>query len=113
MLEYKKHFEITEKTIFALYPYIYTNYKLTPDLLVHESTHLKQQKNLGVDEWVNRYIDDIDFRILQEIEAYKNQINSIKDRNQRERMKVWASQTLSSSLYGSIINYQEAYIKLK
>jgi len=109
---YKQYFEITEKTIFALYPDIYTNYELTPDLLIHEQIHFKQQEKLGVDEWVNRYIDDKDFRLEQEIEAYKNQINSIKDRNARERMKVWASNILSSKLYGNIINSREAYKKL-
>lgn len=111
--EYKKHFTITKDTVFALTPYIYTNHKLTPDLLIHEQIHLKQQEKLGVDEWVNRYIDDLEFRIEQEVEAYRNQINSIKDRNAKERMKIWASETLSSKLYGNIINYQIAYNKLK
>ena len=110
---YKKHFNITEKTIFALTPDIYTNYKLTPDLLIHEQTHLKQQEKIGADKWVDKYINNIDFRIEQEVEAYKNQVKSIKDRNIRERVKVWASETLSGELYQNIITKQKAYELLK
>lgn len=46
---------------------------LTPDLRVHEQTHLDQQKKIGVDIWWKRYLDDKVFRFEQELEAYRNQ----------------------------------------
>ena len=39
--EFKKAFNITEKTIFAYDNVIYCNYDLTDDLIVHETTHHK------------------------------------------------------------------------
>jgi len=113
MQEYKKHFDINEDVIFALFPDIYTNNELTPDLLIHEGTHLKQQEKIGVKEWVERYLNEPQFRLTQEIEAYKNQIHSIKDRNARSRCRIQSSQFLASSLYGNIINYKEAFDILK
>lgn len=109
MAEYKEKFDITEHTIFALYPNIYTDDKLTPDLIIHEKTHLKQQEERGVNEWVKEYIEDPQKRLEYEIEAYKNQLEYFKDRNQRHRMRMYISKVLSSSLYGNIINYEEAY----
>jgi hypothetical protein len=111
--EYAKHFELNENVIFALYPDIYTNSELTPDLLIHEKTHLKQQVNTGLDKWVKQYLENPHFRLNQEIEAYQNQIKSFRDKNQRHRMRTWASETLSSSLYGNIISKQEVYRILK
>jgi hypothetical protein len=113
MEEYKKHFAITDDTIFTLYPHIYTNNKLTPDLLVHESTHLKQQVKIGVKEWVREFIEEPQKRIDFEVEAYKNQLRSIKDRNKRHDCRIWASETLSGALYGNIISKQEAFNILK
>jgi len=40
--KYKKKFPITYETIFAYAGDIFTNYKLTSDLLIHENIHLKQ-----------------------------------------------------------------------
>jgi hypothetical protein len=111
--EYAKHFALTEDTIFTLYPFIYTNNKLTPDLLAHENTHLKQQEKIGVKEWVRQFLEEPAQRIKIEAEAYKKQIQSIKGKQQQWKCRQWASQTLSSALYGNIISYQEAYNILK
>jgi hypothetical protein len=113
MEEYKKHFAITDDTIFTLYPFIYSNNKLTPDLLAHENTHLKQQEKIGVKEWVRQFLEEPAQRIKIEAEAYRKQIQSIKGREQQFRCRKWASETLASSLYGNIISYQEAYNILK
>ena len=113
MDRYKKYFPIGDKTIIAYYPDIYSNNSLTPDLLVHESTHLRQQQKLGLNSWVDKYLEDPTFRLNQEIEAYNNQIQSFKDKNQRLKSKIWASETLSSSLYNNIITKEEAYKILK
>ncbi len=111
--QYQKIFNINEFTIFAYDDSIYCNYPLPPDLIVHEKTHLKQQKKVGLDEWVRLFLTNEEFRLKQEVEAYLNQLDSIKDRELRLRIRMESAQNLSSSLYGSIINYEDAYNLLK
>ena len=113
MDEYKKHFEISDGTIFALYPNIYTNNKLTSDLLVHEITHLRQQEKIGVKEWVKNFLENPAKRIEYELEAYRNQISSFKNRELKNKCRIWASETLSSALYGNIISKDEAFKLLR
>lgn len=113
MEEYKKHFDITDETIFALSEDIYTNYDLTPDLLVHENVHLEQQAKIGVKEWVYDFLYNPTARLKYELEAYRKQLLSIKDRNYRAKVRLQSATNLSSSLYGSIISRQEAFDLLK
>lgn len=111
--EYKKHFDTTKGTIFACYPHIYTDYPLTKDLLVHELVHLRQQEAIGLKEWVYDFLYDPQKRLDYEVEAYREQLQSIKDRN--HRVKIWyeSARQLSSSLYGNIIEYQDALDKIR
>ena len=107
--EYRKHFEITPETIFALYPDIYSNYQLTSDLLVHENTHLTQQQKYGIMEWVREYLDEPQKRLSYELEAYRNQIKSVADRNKAFQLKLHCAEVLASALYGNIISKPEAF----
>lgn len=50
-----------------------------PDVVAHESVHLRRQKELGPEEWWIRYIEDKHFRMIEEIEAYRVQIRWLKD----------------------------------
>lgn len=111
--EYKKFFAITDDTIFALYPDIYTNNPLTPDLLVHENVHLRQQEKIGITEWVYDFIHNPELRLRYELEAYREQLKSIKDRNHRDRVRRESARNLSSALYGNIISYQDAFDLMK
>lgn len=111
--EYKKHFEITDKTVFAFGDDIYTNYDLTPDLLVHENVHLRQQSEIGVKEWVYDFLYLPDKRLEYEVEAYREQLKSIKDRNYRAKIRHESAKNLSSSLYGNIISFDDAFELLK
>lgn len=95
--------------IFAYDGDIYTNTKLPDHLLVHENTHLKQQEEIGADKWVELYLNNDNFRLNQEIEAYRNQLKAIKDGNLRIYWKIKSSKDLSSKFYGNIITYEEAY----
>lgn len=106
--EFKKAFKITEKTIFAYDGVIYCNYDLTDDLIVHETTHHKQQERDGLDYWTEHYLNDPQYRLSQEIEAYKAQIQSIKDKNHQTKIKLQSAKTLASDLYGNLVTYQEA-----
>jgi len=110
---FKQHFKVTKDTIFAYDDVIYTNKLLTPDLLAHELQHLIQQKEAGLDNWVEGYINDPMFRLQMELDSYQTQLNSIKDRNLRARVRNKSALTLSSGLYGNIISYQDALRKLK
>lgn len=108
--KYKKKFPgITGHTIFAYSPDIYTDYKLTSDLLVHENTHLKQQDEMGRDLWVEKFLNDPQFRLDMELEAYKKQLNSILDSKKRRDMALICAENLSSDLYDNIISLSEAF----
>jgi hypothetical protein len=93
---------------------------IIPDhLLVHESTHAEQQKH---DEtvaklWWKRYIEDPQWRIGQEVEAYKNQYHFIcervKDKNARFRFLHMLCIDLASPMYGSSISYTYAMRRIR
>jgi hypothetical protein len=105
---YKAAFDITDRTIIAYDKVIYCNEQLPFHLEIHERRHLIRQEKQGVDEWVEKYINDKDFRLKEELIAYKEQCASIPDRNLREKLRIMCAKDLSSPLYGSIISFQEA-----
>ena len=110
--KYKEKFAINENTIFAYDSVIYTNYDLPEHLIIHEQTHLKQQERYGLANWVNAYLEDSEFRLKMEIEAYRKQLASVKDRNERNNFKIKCCQDLSSALYGNLLTYNLAFKKL-
>lgn len=79
---------------------------------VHEEVHIQQQEKMGVDKWWDKYIDDPEFRKLQEAEAYREEMKyvekNIKDRNLKYRIKHDIAVTFASEIYGGIITYSEA-----
>ncbi len=105
---YREIFPISDKTIFAYNGNIYTNYNLPPDLIVHEERHLEQQDKEGLDIWVENFLNKTDKRLEYELDAYRTQLKSIKDREQRHRIRLESAQHLSSGLYGDIISFKEA-----
>lgn len=105
--EYKKHLpNIDEKTIFAFDNIIYSNYNLPEDLIIHEQTHFKQQKEYGLTTWVKRYLNEKDFRLEMERQAYKVQLDSIKDKGLREAVTKDSINALCSGLYGKVSKEQ-------
>lgn len=113
MEQYKELFDIDDNTIFALAEDIYTNNPLPPEILVHENIHLKQQAEVGVKEWVYDFLYTPSKRLEYEIEAYRAQLDFIKDRNKKAKDRVQCAKNLSSGLYGNIISYGDAYELLK
>lgn len=113
MEEYKKKFDVTEDTIFALFPHIYTNGILPPDIVVHEFKHLEQQQKIGVKEWVYDFLEYPAKRLEFEVSAYREQLKSIKDRNQRDKRRRESAKNLSSSLYANLCDYRTAFDLLK
>lgn len=106
---YQEKFYIDKNTIFAYDGVIYTNNELPENLIVHERTHLKQQEKYGLAEWVKSYLEDENFRIKMETQAYRNQLRSISDRNDRARMRMRCAIDLSGNMYGNIMTYDQAF----
>ena len=113
MERYKEKFAITDDTIFAYGDCIYTNHAMPQDILIHEMCHLNQQALIGLDNWVEQFLNDPEFRLSMELEAYRVQLRTIKDRNQRDRRRRESATNLSSALYGNIIDYEQAWKALK
>jgi hypothetical protein len=108
--EFKKHFKIDDNSIIAYDNCIYTNRDLPEDILIHEKTHLRQQKIHGLDNFIEKYIHDKDFRLEIEREAFKRQLKSIKDPGLKKAVKLDCIDALTSGLYGDIT--REEAIKL-
>ena len=105
--EYKKHLpNINDNTIFAYNKIIYSNNDLPADLVVHEQEHFKQQEKYGLKNWVKRYLNEKSFRLEMERQAYKIQLESIKDKGLREAVKKDCINALCSGLYGNISKEQ-------
>jgi hypothetical protein len=70
-------------SIFAYNNKIYNpdNVTIWPDLEEHEKVHFKQQERGGAELWWERYIQDSEFRLEQEVEAYGRQYKFYKERN--------------------------------
>lgn len=100
-------------TVFAYRDAIYNpnNVPITPDLEVHEAVHLKQQGKLPIDWWI-KYLTDPQFRLEQEIEAYRAQFTFIckvvKDKNKRYKILLKIGEFLSGPLYGNLITKKQA-----
>ena len=85
-----------------------TGLEVSEDLMAHEEVHAKQQTN--PEEWWSRYLVDPEFRLSQELEAYKAQYKWFSDKPRPERrwfLREFAK-NLSSKLYGGIINKAQA-----
>ena len=111
----RKHLAVDRKGIIYTYgKVIYNpdNGYLDQALLFHEATHSLQQDKLGPEKWWDKYLEDKDFRLSQEVEAYKNQYNkyckTVKDRNERARFLHQIAFDLSSEQYGNIATLMEA-----
>ena len=110
----KEKFNPPFRAIFIYGDTIYSpsDTKISKDLIVHETVHSLQQ-GLEPDKWWDRYIKDSDFRLGEELKAYRNQLQYYKKNN-----KAWMpflkriSKDLSSPMYGNIISYKEAMSKI-
>lgn len=88
--------------------YVPSGKPLPRHLVIHESVHLRQQADAGgPDAWWDRYIDDRDFRLEQEVEAYRVQYRSMNRRERRELGPLLA-RDLSGPMYGSLVTDREA-----
>jgi len=85
--------------------------EIAPDLIIHEETHQRQQAALGVDNWWELYLNNREFRLEQEIEAYRNQYAFAKShygRDQRRKLLDHIAKTLAGPLYGNLMSPKQA-----
>ena len=79
--------------------------------LAHEQIHVNQQLSYGVKEWWSRYLEDVEFRLSQEVEAYRAEYKwikkNVKSYLQREKINQIVSD-LSGYIYGNIVSSEEA-----
>lgn len=108
-----------KNTVFTYGTDIYTVRPLEEPLYRHEVLHVIQQMQMkgGPDAWWDKYFDDPEFRLSQELDAYRVQYLTakkyIKDRNQLFRYLHDISVTLASDLYGNLLSTQEAMKLIK
>lgn len=114
-------FPLHRGIIFAYGDTIYNpdDVRLSDDLIVHESVHIKQQGGTieGAELWWSKYMRDENFRLEQEIEAYAHQYNFIcrKMQDKRNRFKLLKrmAEILSGPSYGSCVSLSGALLKIK
>lgn len=110
-----KHFpaiEWDEGIVITVGDIVYTKGDLTKDLEVHEGVHTVQQMRMGPDLWWDRYVHEPEFRMRQELEAYRAQARYLEKTRSRESafhaiMKL--AKDLSSPIYGKCCTFQDAH----
>lgn len=111
--EIVKVFDLTGKNpVFTYGDIIYYPFgkgnKIPLHLIMHESTHKDQQGN-DPKKWWDEYLRSPEFRLNQELEAYRNQFQFYKNKN-----KSWMpflksiARDISSPMYGNMVSYNEA-----
>jgi hypothetical protein len=98
--------------IIAYYPNIHCGVEVSNQKQAHEEIHLSRQRDLGVDLWWEYYLTNPSFRLNEEVEAYKVEVEWVKEniatRNQRRFLLDKIYSDLSGSVYGFICSYEEA-----
>jgi hypothetical protein len=94
--------------------------EITADLEIHEQVHSKQQ-GTAPELWWDKYLNNSEFRLQQEIEAYGEQYKFacklVDEIGGGVKMKNWLkekmAQALSGKEYGGIITQQAAEARIK
>jgi hypothetical protein len=90
----------------------YCVHNISQDVMAHEEVHMHRQLAMGVEKWWDRYLKDPEFRVQEELEAYRKQYIFIK-KNSRDRRVIFnesmrLARDLSSSMYGGVCTFQQA-----
>ena len=114
----KERFDVPDNAIFTYGDALYNpnGVLIGESLMKHEEKHAKQQGD-NPEEWWNKYFQDKEFRLSQEVEAYKVQYKSaksiMKDREELNRYLHSMACDLSSAIYGNICDYHQAINLIK
>lgn len=85
--------------------------KVSEHLMTHEEVHEKQQAAMGVKKWWKQYLVDPEFRLSQELEAYRAQYQFLQtshNRQQRKAILLHISKDLAGAMYGHILTKDKA-----
>jgi hypothetical protein len=85
--------------------------ELPADLAAHEAVHTEQQKRLTPLGWWGRYLADPEFRLEQELAAYRVQykyVQSFASRTQRRMVLSHIVKAMASPIYGNMITREQA-----
>lgn len=89
-----------------------SNNDLPFDIHEHERVHARQHEEHGGSEaWWDRYLSDVQFRLDQEVEAYRAQLAYIDahyGRQSRRHARDYICSTLASAMYGNLVSKKEA-----
>ena len=89
------------------------------DLMEHETVHVSQQTNYpgGPQAWWDRYFENDEFRLDQELKAYRRQYHwaqgNLKDRTDIFRILEHCAKSLCGPIYGNLVTFQEAMDLIK
>lgn len=84
---------------------------LIPDhLMAHEETHAREQAEMGIDEWWDQYLASPQFRLEQELKAYRVQyrVAAALPRHMRKTLLLKISADLGGPMYGKIVDKEQA-----
>lgn len=86
-------------------------FKIEKHLMAHEKVHMKQQSG-EPEKWWKKYLEDPEFRLSQEVEAYREQYKFIRTNCKiKSRIPLFLdriARDLSSNIYGGIVDFEEA-----
>jgi hypothetical protein len=86
-------------------------HSLSPDILCHEKVHSLQQKAMGAGPWWKLYLESAEFRLEQEVEAYRAQYAFACQhypQNARRSMLRRIAGDLASPMYGGLCKREAA-----
>lgn len=106
--------DFNKGTVFTVGNTIHSKFRIPEDLMRHELTHVRQQAEYkgGYKKWWEDYFASDEFRLSQEVEAYRVQWRyieaTIKDRNEKSRLLQHIIGHLSGTMYGKLVTRAEA-----
>jgi hypothetical protein len=101
-------FEVGSRTIYAWGWTIFnpSGGRVSKDLIVHETVHATQQALMGGPQaWWRRYLDEPEFLLAQEAEAYNRQYRYICSQNLNHNYQFQVLQALALHLAGPMYGH--------
>lgn len=104
---------VGEGVIFSWGDIIYNprNVWISPRLFAHEAVHQYRQRH-GIEVWWRRYIEDVEFRLHEEILGHRAELNKViemgMNRQQRRQTAKQIARRLAGPIYGRMISTKRA-----